>query len=202
MNDYQFCKVENILRDLVANEKTDKCPTINSGAFEILVNILKKKVLNIDEDITYDLFSSYPCLISEEESEVVNNAEKWLYQKVTIDVNDLPSTSSNALEMEAMSRNIVGNKPSKSKNKTQNELKEERAQRFRISKNRVKLAKSLTVMRSLTTDDLKQVHIILKNLDSLYQNEFQTNMNGSPSNNLWIVKPASKSRGKDFISNV
>ena len=207
MNDYHCLKVEIILRKLITNEKvvlspTDKkyaqneCLEINIGVFDILVKTLKKKCQDIDGDyMSYDVFSSHPCLISEEESEVINNAEKWLYQKVFIDADDLPS-STDTFEIESMSRNIIGNKPSRSKSKTQSELKEDEAQRRKILKNRAKLTKSLTVMRNLTAEDLKQVKDVLINLHNFHNNELQNSINGSLGNNLWIVKPASKSRGR------
>ena len=179
-DDYMNLKAEAVLTRFL-NEYAERNYTpssliANVGVIKILCCVIQKYHQGFNEDSFIDGkgFRGSQCF-NELESLIVYNADKWIYENVQDSQLDVDSA------FVALLRSLHPKKEEEDTNKKWNFLKK-------------KVSPTLVNLDHVNDNILS---LIKNTIDENNKSHPQETINGSgASNNLWIVKPAGKSRGR------
>jgi len=158
---------------------------VNSAVFDAICSVLEKEIRPYDDDYIDDADAHTEKLITDLEWEII--ATEALEVLVTGGLSvDVPEPIDGFLR----EKEDPDAKP------TVQQQREKRRQQKLEEDLRAEANERIQELRSLTVEDVDRIHHILCSLS--HHDSYQTGINGRGphSNNMWIVKPAAKSRGR------
>ena len=193
IDDFRITQIETVLRNLLNLESlkgdTAQVISINPGVLRILINILKKYYQNEDNEFINDVILPTRLLFANIESEVVLNSEKWLYNSVSTfemeqNITDCYSSSHQIDSFLQPKQNLP---------KDNKERRQQDKIALKTVKERANAMEKIKSTRPLLQSDIIMVKEIL-NYKMKCSNPRKHATDGNK--NMWIVKPAAKSRGR------
>ena len=172
-HDYYCLYAEGILGRLLKRCTTGReKPRANLGVVRVLSKLLMKQKNNLDDSFVDIVRNKDDQLFSDLESKVIQNAQEWLNHPVTkADILDAnPIKKITALS----GPDLSGEAPCKLK---------------------MKIPECLLKLQTIGDDEISQIQVALE----ISTEEPQNSLKGDLTNNLWILKPAGKSRGRGII---
>jgi len=177
---------------------------------KVLKNVCTKRAYKLDDEYIDDQFQPHASSVSDIESELIMKGDKWLWKTVGssvetgFPVDQIPKPIDHFLKMEGNAygeHNKHGGQEVDPKNKPRasSQRIHEETRVKRVLKMREKVGESLGRMVALKQEDIDDIVEVLKNLEAGVD-PMQKTLDGKISNNLWIVKPAGKSRGRGIAT--
>ncbi len=176
LDDYFCLQAVASLQKLLEKYQVNKHTIINIGVLNILIGVVNKCTYIIN-----DAFLNSTGFIEEQcfssiQSTIIQYADEWLYQEVT---SDYLNESNNSLEE---IKHLLMEK--RKKENDEDETKKERKRSLRL----------LSKVDEMNDYHETLINSILDRYRSL--NSSQCHINGKFAENIWILKPAGKSRGR------
>lgn len=145
-------------------------PKANLGVVRVLCQLLMQRKSNVDDSFVDIIRNKNHQMISTLQRIIIQNSQEWLYRPVT--KIDILSADPDVDKIMATSGpNLLGDASRK--------LKE-------------KIPQSLFKLETIGEEEISQIQIAIECTGK----EPQQLLNGELTNNLWILKPAGKSRGR------
>eukprot|EP01038_Epipyxis_sp_PR26KG_P012342 gene12342-16553_t len=166
---------------------------INRTIFDTCCIVLEKQIKPYEDSYVDDLDYSSNKLITDLEWELLSNYN--LFSSIRSLPFDAPEPVDGFLKQQ-MEDNNNGNNNSLTQMQLQQIAKEKRRKLKQENDLREEVSNSLSELQALTQQDFDRIHYILSKLMYLGKYQATINGNGSDSSNMWIVKPAAKSRGR------
>jgi tubulin monoglycylase TTLL3/8 len=177
LDDYHCLQAEAILKRLLRKRQSNEMIKINIGVLKTLLTVIRKCGYNVDDSfIDSTGFVEEQCF-TQVESKIIQHADEWLHREVReVDLNET------TCPVEPI-KSLLDQK----KQGTDNTAKAS-------AKQRKSLLKILSQLHPMDEDHTDMVRMTLEKHHA--SASVQITINGSHSNNLWILKPAGKSRGR------
>jgi tubulin monoglycylase TTLL3/8 len=175
LDDYYCLEAKAILKRLLHRWQRNKTIKINVGVLKTLINVIRKCSYKVD-----DSFLDSSGLIEEQcfsslQSIIIQHGDEWLHREVYD--TDLNEDSCQAKTIKSL---LVDRK----------KIEDVKA----TAKKRTKLLKLLCQLHLMDENYMDLIKVTLeKHCDT---SSLQSTINGANSNNIWILKPAGKSRGR------
>lgn len=173
--DYHCLQAETTLARLLQKYEIYKYRlTINPGILKILLNTIRKDTYRHTSDSAIDSPKHAKSVHLKIQYMIIQQAEEWLYRTVV---------DHDFFEFNENMKGAWFDSTSDSHD-TQKPLQK-----------RIQGLTSILDLRELTEIDLKEITLVLTERHDK-SNKLQALLNGTISNNLWILKPSGKSRGR------
>ena len=156
-------------------------PYFSENAVDVDITVFSRKITAVEWELVqnYDMYS--PATLPDESKEPVDD---FLREK----------------EREA-EMNIAHALPTLEKKKALSDIKHRaRKEQYRQDKERERASDALEKMMPLGADGLQRVHTLLSQCKMVSHKQYGLNGNASGAKNMWIVKPAAKSRGRGIMA--
>jgi hypothetical protein len=157
---------------------------VNVAVFEAVLSVLEKQVKPHEDSYIDDRNAQTEKMVSDLEWEIISQ------HKLTDSSLVLPAEAPEPVDAFLKEKEDTDTKPTaaQTREKRRQQKLEEEARELAVVQGKK--------MRALTVADLERVHYVLCSL--MHYNRYQTGLNGkgNTSYNMWIVKPAAKSRGR------
>lgn len=173
-DDYHCVQAESILGELLMRWETNQFFQINVGVLKVINSIIRKHNFAADEDFIESVGAVHDQCFTMLQSVIVRNAQEWIYRKVH--EQDLDEDHNPVVKMKSLFVDKV----------------ERVDEKQPISKYSRKTLHSLSKLDFFTEEHVSFIESTLKQYCKLSQ--LQSSINGS--NNVWILKPSGKSRGR------
>ena len=169
------------------------------------INVVRKRGYKLEDDFIDDHYKPHASMISDIECEILQHGDKWMWKSVKagekksqFNPKIIPQSLDHFLrEDDTTNKNSVKAKGKESETNADIRAKE-RVLAKRLA-HRLVVADSLTKMAPLTQSEVDSILSVLSTVN-LAMNPLQRTIDGPISNNLWIVKPAGKSRGRGIAT--
>ena len=178
LDDYHCLHAITSLKRLVEIHHSSEGTRINIGVFKTLIRVIKKCRYSVhDSFIDSAGFVEEQCFTSTQ-SKIIQNSDEWLYQVVSND--DFENYDCPVKEL----KSLLGGK--KSNTETDDDKKN--------SRRRKKILKTMCQLIEVDQSHIDLAKMILRT--SYDSKSLQSSINGIHSDNIWILKPTGKSRGR------
>ncbi|GMI14007.1 hypothetical protein TrVE_jg7440 [Triparma verrucosa] len=181
---------------------------VNERMFKMLLNVVRKRGYGLEDAFIDDAKRPHASMVSDVESELIAKGDAWLWKAVDsseFDVDTIPEPVDAFLkeedkkEYQLLNTGIIpGRKKDDGPTASQIRAYENRKLR-KLLENRKVIAEDLAKVRQITQSDVKEIVEALQSLQAV-TDPLQKTLDGVVSNNLWIVKPAGKSRGRGIAT--
>lgn len=177
LDDYLCIQAISSLQRLLERVKLDEHTIINVKVLTTLITVIKKSSYRVDDSfIDSTGFIDEQCF-SLIQGMIVQHAEEWLYRQVHD--NDIKQHDS---AIKALHKHLFVDTKNDMSNWELSQLQRNRA------------LKNLSTLAQINDDQIILVNSTLEKYGDL--ESYQGTINGRPTDNMWILKPGGKSRGR------
>jgi tubulin monoglycylase TTLL3/8 len=190
--------------------------SVNARMLKSLLNVCEKRSYKLEDEVIDDRQKPHATLVSDIESELILNGDKWLWKVVDVNCEGgfntevVPSQIDQFLkdkekaerekELLVTTTSTSGGIKKDAPTASQLRAYDARVLRKKLEHRKV-VGEELGSVKKIAQDDVDHILAVLLRLQ-ITVDSLQKTLDGSISNNLWIVKPAGKSRGRGIGENV
>ena len=187
---------------------------VNERMLKCLVNVCEKRSYKLEDSVIDDPKKPHASMVSEIESELILNGDKWLWKPVELDCDGgfqtdvvpeqidqfLKDQEKQLKEKELLVTTTSTSGGTRKDPPTASQLRayESRVLRRKLE-HRKAVGEELCKMQDIAQEDVDGIIDVLTKLQNTCD-PLQKTLDGKISNNLWIVKPAGKSRGRGIAT--
>jgi len=187
---------------------------VNARMLKTTLNVCEKRSYKLEDEVIDDNKKPHASLISDIESELIMKGDKWLWKEVKsnceggFDTDTVPQQIDQFLqdkekaerekELLVTTTSTLGGIKKDPPTASQLRAYEARLLRKKLEHRKV-VGQELDKTKEVTQEDVDRIVSVLVRLQNTVDPKQKT-LDGSISNNLWIVKPAGKSRGRGIAT--
>jgi tubulin monoglycylase TTLL3/8 len=188
--------------------------SVNARMLKALLNVCEKTSYKLEDEVIDDSQKPHASLVSDIESELILNGDKWLWSVIDINCEGgfntevvppqidqfLKDKEKAEKEKELLVTTTSTSGGIKKDPPTASQLRAYDARMLRKKlEHRKVVGEELGVAKEIKQADVDRILSVLTRLQNTVD-PLQKTLDGSISNNLWIVKPAGKSRGRGIAT--
>ena len=177
---------------------------VNERMLKVLLNVVDKKGYRLEDSFIDDSKRPHASRVSDIESELILRGDAWLWRavgEVEFNADEIPEAVDSFMAGEGEKKfqllSTPGGPPGKKQDPpTASQIRAYENRRMRkLLENRKVVGEELLRVKELKQKDVNTIISSLKKSEEVVD-PLQKTLDGKISNNLWIVKPAGKSRGR------